>query len=273
MTPDEVLDMVTTPTSFRSYDLSLPFDDETPAARGAAPFKSALLRRHGDWVQLDGSTGASEIITMGTHCGTHIDAFCHRSYEGKMHGDVAVPPTLDHGHYPLGIDTFRSGIYRGVLLDVARMKGVDMLPAGEPITGDDLAATCSAFNVDPRPGDVVLIRTGFVRIRKSDTYLGSAEGEPGPDESAARWLAERRIAATGADTLGYEWLTKETGYAKMPVHRILLVETGIYIIENMDLEELAENQVYDFALVLAPLRITGATGSPLRPIALVASAQ
>lgn len=271
MTAVEALHIADNPDSFRTYDLSLPFDEDTPAAKGAAPFKSALLRRHGDWVRLDGSTGASEIITMGTHCGTHIDAFCHRSFGGRMHGDVAVPATLEHGRYALGIDTFRSGIYRGVLLDVAGMKKVDMLQAGEPITAADLDATCAEFGVTPRPGDAVLIRTGFVRIRDSEVYLGHIDGEPGPDESAARWLAERGVAVTGTDTLGYEWITKGSGYANMPVHRILLVEEGIYIIENMDLEELAEDGVHEFALVLAPLRITGGTGSPIRPLAIVSS--
>jgi kynurenine formamidase len=257
--------------ALRTYDLSLPFDDETPAARAAAPFKSALMRRHGDWVRLDGSTSAAEMITLSTHAGTHIDALCHRSFEGHMYGGVAVPPTLEHGRLPLGIDTFRAGLYRGVLLDVAGMKQVDMLEPGQPVTADDLEATCTKFGVSPGPGDAVLIRTGFIRIRATETFLGHSDGEPGPDESAARWMADRGVAVTGADTLGYEWLAKGPGYAMMPVHRILLVEKGIYIIENMDLEELAADGVHDFTLVLAPLKISGGTGSPLRPLAIVPS--
>jgi kynurenine formamidase len=125
--------------------------------------------------------------------------------------------------------------------------------------------------VDINEGDAVLFRTGWPVGRYQDeaAYVGWPTGVPGPDETAARWLAERRVHLAGSDTIAFEWLAPGAGHNTLPVHVILLVESGIHIIEVLDLEELARERVYEFLFVASPLKLVGATGSPVRPLALV----
>ncbi len=99
-------------------------------------------------------------------------------------------------------------------------------------------------------------------------YLGHDSGVPGPDVSAGEWLAHMGASVTGHDSMAYEHLVPGAGHALLPVHRILLVEHGIHILENVNMEELAANRVYEFLFVCLPLKLAGGTGSPVRPIAV-----
>jgi kynurenine formamidase len=169
-----------------------------------------------------------------------------------------------------GIETMAPLVCRGVLLDVAGANGTEVLEPGEPVTAHDLDRATNWASVEVRPGDAVLIRTGWSRHWSDPaTFVGLERGAPGPDESAARWLAERRVTLTGGETVAYEQIPPEQGHALLPVHVLLLVEHGIHIVEMLDLERLAANRVYEFVFVLAPLKIVGATGSPVRPLAVV----
>jgi kynurenine formamidase len=160
-------------------------------------------------------------------------------------------------------------VTRGVLLDVARHRGVDTLPADEPIGADELRAVARAEGVEAPRGGAVLVRSGWARHWGTPpTYLGHDTGVPGPDASAAAWLGDTGVHVTAHDSLAYEWLAPGAGHALLPVHRILLVESGIHIIENVDLEALATDQIYEFLFVCLPLPFVGATGSPVRPIAV-----
>jgi len=229
------------------------------------------MRRHGDVIRPDGGSGANELFTMGGHTGTHIDALCHVSFDMKLHGGLDATETARGGRFrELGVDSIEPMVCRGVLLDVPRTRGLDALPAAYRITADDMEETCRAHGVDVRAGDAVLVRTGWPNGRYVDNvaYAGRASGVPGPDESAAHWLSERGIRVTGADTIAYEWLAPDEGHSRLPVHTILLVNNGIHIVEVMALEELARDRVTEFLFVLAPLRLVGATGSPVRPPAI-----
>jgi kynurenine formamidase len=158
----------------------------------------------------------------------------------------------------------------GVLLDVAAAKGVDVLPAGYEIGASDLAAASAHAGVEIRAGDVVLVRTGWARnFGDPVAFLGHDSGVPGPNEDAARWLSEKGIRATGSDTTAYEHIPPGMGHRLLPVHRLLLVDRGINIIEMLNLETISGAAVERFCFVAAPLKIIGATGSPLRPLALV----
>ena len=141
---------------------------------------------------------------------------------------------------------------------------------GYEITPDDLAAAAARQKVDPQPGDVVLVRTGWAqRWDDREAYVGHDSGVPGPGEAGARWLAESKPRAVGADSIAFEYLAPGAGHALLPAHRVLLVEHGIHIIETLNLEELAYARVYEYLFVLAPLPLVGATGSPVRPLAVV----
>ena len=256
----------------RVYDLGRPLEATTPTSPNHPPFRMALMRRHGDAVRADGGSGANEMFTMGGHTGTHMDALCHVSHGGLLHGGVDAAEAARGGRFrELGIETAAPVLGRGVLLDVPRALGRDVLEAGHPITDDELERTCSAQQTEVRAGDAVLIRTGWPVGRYEDNraYAGWESGVPGPDETAARWLAQRRVRITGADTIAYEWLAPGAGHSRLPVHTILLYESGIHIVEVLDLEELAADGRHEFLFVMVPLKLVGATGSPVRPLAVV----
>ena len=272
MVSSEAMDeLLTSLARSRIYDLAYPLEAATPVSPNHPPFRMALMRRHGDSMRADGSSGANELITMGGHTGTHIDALCHVSVGMKLHGGIDAADASRGGRFSkLGVETVAPTVGRGVLLDVPRAIGSETLEGGHRVTAAEIEFTCKSQSVEVRAGDAVLIRTGWPQKRYSDAvaFAGWDSGVPGPDESAARWLADRRIRLTGADTIAYEWLAPGAGHSSLPVHNILLVEAGINIIEVMALDELARDRVYEFVFVLAPLKLVGATGSPVRPLAL-----
>ena len=253
------------------FDLAQPLMSETPSSPNHPGFKMGLIRRHGDMVREDGSSAANELIVTGGHVGTHVDALAHVSYEGKLHGGFSAQDSQSGGRFSEhGIDAMEPIVCRGVLLDVAGLQGANVLTEGYGITAEDLAAAAEKADVEVREGDAVLIRSGWSRnFEDSEVFLGHETGVPGPTEEAARWIAERGVRATGGESIAYEQIKPEIGHKLLPVHRLLLVEHGIHIIEVMNLESLAAAGVYEFVFVLAPLKIVGGTGSPVRPLAVV----
>jgi kynurenine formamidase len=244
-----------------------------PQSPNHPQFWHTLPRRHGDMVRSDGGSAANDMLSMGTHVGTHIDALAHVSHDGKMYGGVdAVAAGVGGKYDELGVHSITPMLRRGVLLDVPATLGVDGCEGGYEITVDDLERSVDRQGTEVAEGDVVLIRSGWGRrFDEGDPYIGKETGVPGVGESGARWLAEQGVHAAGADTIAFERLAPRGGHAMLPAHRVLLVEHGIYIIETMDLEGLAARGVHEFTFVLVPLNIYGATGSPVRPLALVAS--
>jgi kynurenine formamidase len=254
----------------RAYDLAQPLANGMPQSPNHPRYHLALTRRHGDRVRADGGSAASELLVLGGHLGTHVDALCHVSQEGRLHGGIPVEDAMQDGRFArLAIDTVEPFVCRGLLLDVARLRGVDVLPGGTVISAADLQQAAEAAGVAPAAGDVVLVRTGWARLWDDpDAFVGHASGVPGPGVEAAAWLADHGVRATGADTIAYEALAPGAGHSSLPVHRLLLVERGIHIIETLLLEELARDAVHEFLFVAAPLKIVGGTGSPIRPLAL-----
>lgn len=258
--------------SYRVYDLGRPLEAGTPVAPSHPNFRMALLRRHGDVQRRDGSSSANELISTSGHTGTHIDALAHFSKDGLLHGGHAAAEASRGGRFKVhGSETIAPIVTRGVLLDVAAAEATTGLEPGRPITAHDIVKTCKHHGVEIGTGDAVLFRTGWPVVRYLDepAYVGWPTGVPGPDVSAALWLAERGVHVTGSDTIAYEWLAPGAGHSELPVHVILLVDNGIHIIEVLDLEELAADGVHEFLFVCSPLKLVGATGSPVRPLALV----
>ena len=253
------------------FDLAQPLATETPHSPNHPPFRMALMRRHGDMVRDDGSSAANELIVTGGHTGTHVDALSHVSYHGELHGGVSAEEAQRGGRFKShGVETMAPIICRGVLLDVAGLHDTGVLPGGYGITEEDLSAAERKAGVKIQPNDVALIHSGWSRnFGDANIFLGHETGVPGPTEEAARWLVERGVQATGAETIAYEQIKPEIGHKLLPVHRLLLVEHGIHIIEVMNLENLAAAGIHEFVFVLAPLKIVGGTGSPVRPLAVV----
>lgn len=257
----------------RLIELGHPYFTGMPTSPNHPGFRMTLIRRHGDMVRPDGGSASNEIIVTGGHVGTHVDALSHVSHEGKLHSGVDAEEAQLGGKFlQLGAEHTPALLRRGVLLDIAGLHGVDILEAGYGVTAEDLQAAADRAGVEVRPGDVVLVRTGWARNFDDPLrYQGQQDGVPGPTVEAALWLVERGVVTTGSDTTAYEQIPAGQGHSVLPVHRVLLVEAGIYIIEHMNLEEAASQGLTEFVFVMAPLRIVGGTGSPIRPLAVVSA--
>jgi kynurenine formamidase len=223
----------------------------------------------------DAGLGYMAEYVMGTsHSGAHIDALSHMTVGDDMHwygGGNADAHLTDHGPV-FGDATKLPPIFtRGVLIDVPGHRGVQHLSTGEAIDAAEMEGICKAQGVEVRPWDVVVIRTGYMSLWP-DADAMMANKTAGPDISAAQWLLDRGVVATGTDTETYEVQPAPdlgpTGNPQ-PVHTLLLIEHGIYLMESLDLEELARQRVYEFCFVALPLKIRGATGSMIDPVAIV----
>ncbi|HEY7444374.1 MAG TPA: cyclase family protein [Vicinamibacterales bacterium] len=200
--------------------------------------------------------------------GTQFDGLGHFGigdlfYNGNRRADFAQPGGLTK----LGIENVGAIFTRGVLIDVPRLKGVAQLAAGYEITTTDITGALKRQAVDIRPGDVVLIHTGWGALWMKDNarYLA---GAPGLGLAAAQLLADREVTVVGADTSAVEVSPNPDRSLAAPVHQLLIARNGIYLHENVITEELARDTAYEFAYVFAPLRLKGATGSPGNPIAV-----
>jgi kynurenine formamidase len=254
-------------------DLGRPMFVGMPQSPNHPAYWHTLPRRHGDTVRADGGSAANDMIVTGTHVGTHIDALAHVSHDGRLHGGVDAGAAGIGGRFMRhGVHTIEPMVRRGVLLDVPAALGLEMCPAGHEIVPEELEAAEKRAGVVVERGDVVLVRSGWGRRfdEGTEAYVGKATGVPGVGEDGACWLAARRPHAVGADTIAFERLAPGGGHSLLPAHRVLLVDSGIYIIEALALEELAASRVYEFTLVLIPINLVGATGSPVRPLAVIA---
>ncbi len=268
---DELLRAVE--SGLRVVDLGRQLRVGMPQSPNHPQFWHTLPRRHGDAMRADGGSGANDMITTGTHVGTHIDALAHVSHGGRLFGGADAVESCVGGKYvELGVHTIEPMVRRGVLLDIPRVLEVERCEGGYEVTPDDLEQACAIEGIDVRPGDVVLIRSGWGQLfGEGQRYVGEASGVPGVGEAGAQWLAGRQIHAAGADTIAFERLAPGAGHTVMPAHRVLLVESGIYIVEALELERLSELRCYEFTFVLVPLNIFGATGSPVRPLAMMSA--
>jgi kynurenine formamidase len=249
----------------RAIDLAQPYFTGMPHYPIHAPYLYSLSKKHGEQVNPGGSSSAAEAIAMSTHVGTHIDALCHFSSNGKLFGgeDTSAVQSYSKGLERFSIDTVQPIFRRGVLLDIARLQGVDVLPIDFVIGPEHLDAASRGVGV--QPGDVVLLRTGWSRYWDDPGRFIAQVKSPGPALEGARWLSERKIFAAGSETAPFEAVPSTS----MPVHVHLLVESGIHIIECLNLEELSEWGAREFLFVASPLKIRGGTASPIRPVALV----
>mgnify|MGYP003624993158 CR=1 FL=1 len=211
-------------------------------------------------------TGAA--ISMYTHMGTHIDGLTHFGLDGKIwNGFEAKEHIGDRGWQVAGAEKIPPIVARGVLIDVAKNKGLDMLPPGYRITREDLLHALQRQAVSLEQGDVVLIRTGRMQLYDdADAYMTNP---PGLGLAAAKFLAEESGAMiVGADNLSFEAFPSELESDYVPLHTYLLAEQGTPIIELAWLEELSRDNVYEFAFIGGSLKLRGADAAPMRPIAI-----
>ena len=254
----------------RVYDLEQPRYFGAPTFPSHAPGYVYTLHRHHEPGTGERRTSASGFMYTTEHSGTHIDALCHQAENLHLYGERAVNPALQtsNGFTALGAETIAPIVARGLLLDIARLRGVERIARGDPIRGDEMEMAAQQEGISIAEGDVVLVRTGNGALWSDpDRYLqaGGVSGE------ASSWLASKGVRAVGADNVAWDevGLVDPQLDVTLPAHLIFLVRHGIYIIENLFLEELAADSRYECTFICLPLKLRGATGSPVRPIALV----
>ena len=258
------------PSNARIYDLEQPRYFGAPIYPSHAPGYVYTLHRHHEQGMAETRTSASGFMYTTEHSGTHIDALCHQAEDLHLYGRRKIDPGIQtsQGFTELGAETIAPLITRGILLDMARHRGVDSLGSGNPIQQHELEAVAQNQGVSAGEGDVVLVRTGNGALWQDPATYLQAGGVSG---AASSWLASKGVRAVGADNMAWDEIGVVDPDLKvtLPGHLILLVRHGIYILENLFLEELARDQCYEFTFVCLPLKLRGATGSPVRPIAIV----
>lgn len=212
---------------------------------------------------------SGDAISMSTHTGTHIDALNHFGLHGEIWNGARADEALGvRGWSRSGADTYPPILARGVLIDVAGAKQLDRLPASYAISTSDLQHALERQATRLMPGDVVLVRTGAMRDWPDRAGFGLFE-QPGLALEATNWLVEDQgVMLLGADNLGLEHFPSADPDHFAPVHSYLLAERGVSIVELVWLEELARDGVYEFLFLASPLKLRGATGSPVRPLAI-----
>ncbi|MGQ4601307.1 cyclase family protein [Nocardia sp. R6R-6] len=267
----------------RPYSLALPLDRTGPqTGRGRTGRTNAqhYMARDGGDIAADAGDlpqfdGTDDLVHLYLQAGTQWDALAHAFYGKQMYNGRTTADVTSAGALRNSITGIKDrAIGRGVLLDIARFRGVDWLEPGDAIDTADLRRCAESQGSDVGPGDFVLVRTGqLAQVRTRGEWGDYAGGDaPGLSADAAHFLCARDVVAVATDTWGLDVRPYESTEVFAPLHVILLVNAGIHIGEMWDLEELARDcaadGTYDFFLSAVPLTITGAVGSPLNPIAV-----
>jgi len=200
--------------------------------------------------------------------GTQFDGFAHQTIEDKVYNCFKVDEIASRGGFTkLGVEKVGSLITRGVPIDVAALKGVDILPDTYEIAAQDLQQALQRQNVQLQRGDAVIINTGWHKHWAKDNakYVKSC---PGIGVGAATWLAQQDPMLVGADNWPVEVAPNPDPQISLPVHQVMLVVNGIHLRENMKTDELAAKKVYEFAFIMQPLKLQGFSGSTVAPIAV-----
>ena len=246
---------------------------KTPAVDNPTPVMHLMVRA-GD-VQRPAFPATADYFAISFHgyANTHIDALCHVYYQGKMYNGYDASLVTSLGARVLSIDVAESGITsRGVLLDFPRLKGVQWLEPGTPITVADLEAAEKMAGVSVESGDILLIRTGRHVRRQAHGPWELHQAMAGLHVETLRWLHAREIAVLGSDAASDLAPAPVDGIGGLPIHIGALAGMGVHILDNVQLDDLAASCVqagrWAFHLTVAPLRLAQGTGSPVNPIAV-----
>jgi kynurenine formamidase len=200
--------------------------------------------------------------------GTQFDGFAHQTHRNSHYNCFKTEEITGRaGFTKLGIEKAGAFITRGVLIDVAGFKGVEMLGDNYEVTVEDLEGALKKQNTTLQQGDAVIVHTGWGKIYGKDNprYVKSC---PGLGVKAAQWLIDKSPILLGADNWPVEVAPNPDPQLSLPVHQLALVVNGVHLLENLKLDELAQKQVYEFAFIMQPLKIQGGTGSTVSPIAV-----
>lgn len=282
VTPERLVGAAALIKQGKRFELGIPFDSAGPqtGANGRSNPLHVMTEIGIDQDAPGPARFADDYIVMPLQGASQWDGLAHAFYDGKLYNGFSSEQVTPHGAKVLGIENIGKDVVgRGVLLDVARYKGVEWLEMGEVVTPQDLDATAAAANVEIQPGDILCVRTGWRRKFLADGAEAFGSGEPGLGMACAEWLFEHEIAAVACDNWAVEVVNPIDGIyfgeiegMVMNLHCVLIRDMGLTLGEILDFEALAEDcatdGVYEFFFCGPPLKVTGAVGSPVNPLAI-----
>jgi kynurenine formamidase len=258
-----------------TFELAIPFDADGPQT-GSIPGRDnpehTMLAVNVSYTgDRSDFTTSDDAFRMGTQAATHWDALAHVGYEHRLYNGISDDVVTDDGAARLGIDRVGPIVTRGILLDIARLLGVDALAAGYAIGRADLDAALERTGVTVESGDVVLVRTGYMRWFREGDRARFVGNTPGLGIESVAWCHEHEVAAVATDTLAFEVWPCERRDAMLPVHMLNLRDQGLLQGQLWSLDDLAADcaadGVYEFLLAATPLPLTGGAGGPVAPTA------
>ncbi len=260
----------------RALSLAIPFDADGPQTGGIPGRDNPSLTMHmvntaftGD---LDDFTTSDDAFSMGVQAATHWDALAHAGYSGLLYNGISDSVITERGAAQLGIEHFGAVVSRGVLLDVARVHGVDHFDDSHAISGDDLEAAAKLAGLAVEPGDIVCVRTGQMHWLRTGDKDRFGYPSAGLSTKSIPWLHDHDVAAVATDTLTFEVFPGEDPDVFMPCHMIHLRDMGLVQGQLWALDELAadcaDDGQYDFLLSATPLPLTGSVGGTVAPTAV-----
>ena len=284
ITPDIIARASQLATTGKVFALGIPLQRNGPQSGTRQRFNPihTMFRDGGDQprdaaavLDMQGYGGSDDWIVMPLQCVTQWDSLAHVFYEGKMYNGFDATLVTSSGAAKNSIDKTKNKIVsRGVLLDVARYKGVRALDPGYAITVADLDGTAAAQKVDVQRGDILLIRTGHMSryLDKGNWNYFDLDESPGVSVHTAAWMHAKEIAAVASDNYAVEVRPSELPPFRSPFHICAIPNMGLTLGEIFYLEELAADCAadgrYAFLLVAPPLPVTNAVGTPINPYAM-----
>lgn len=276
ITPDVVKAATASVRSGRCFALSIPLSSDGPQIGMIPgrinPLKTMLAINDPMTGNIDEFCTSDDSVVMGLQAGTHWDSLAHATYSNRIYNGAPISSLTTRGAAKCGIDKVGPLVTRGVLLDVARAKGVDKLDPGYALTAEDLDVAAELGNVSVRSGDIVLVRTGQIRLLHAGDKMGYTFPSPGFSLKTVPWLHSHEVAAVANDTIVFEVFPTEYEDLPLPVHLLHLVEMGLTQGQNWDLEALAadcaEDGQYDFLLTATPEPFVAGLGAPVAPVAV-----
>ncbi len=262
--------------SGRTFSLAIPLGADGPQIGMIPgrinPLKTMLAINDPMTGNLDDFCTSDDSVVMGLQAGTHWDSLAHASYSNRLYNGHPIESLSTRGAAKVGIDKVGALVSRGVLLDVARAKGVEKLEPGYALTAADLDAAAELAKVTVRSGDIVLVRTGQIQLLHAGDKMGYTVPSPGFSMQTALWLYEHEVAAVANDTIVFEVFPGEYEDLPLPVHLLHLVEMGLTQGQNWDLEALAadcaDDGQYEFLLFATPEPFVAGLGAPVAPVAV-----
>jgi kynurenine formamidase len=273
LTAERTLEALKLPRSGKAIKLAQLLTEDVPAFPPRS-WKQVVLA-HGALEETRLGAGGSDVtyfeeqVTGTYHIGCHVDGLGHVGIDGHFYnGNHYRDFYSAKGLTKFGAETMRPWVCRGVCLDIAKLLGQDTLEGGFVITPEHLESACEQQDVEIRPGDVVLLHTGWGSLWDKDIHEYE-EVEPGAGWDAAHWLTDRRVSLVGADNWAFETIPFEREDGVFAVHQHLLAETGTHILENSTTAELAAGGYSEFLFCLTVQMSKGSTGAMASPVAVV----